>query len=73
MKFAVELAEDIMAMADEIVALRAEVHELREYRRKYDESVQQSIDHNQQMIGGLFAIAMTPGVMDALAKANQND
>lgn len=68
---AVRLAREVLDMHHELQELRAEVAELREYRQKYIEELDRSINHSNQMIGGLLSLAMKPGVLDAIGKANE--
>lgn len=62
----VEFARQILEMHEEVLWLRGEVAELREYRDKYTEELNRSISHSRDMLGGILQIAMTPGVMDAI-------
>lgn len=68
---AVQMAEEVLAMHDELQRLRAENAELLEYREKYIEELHSGIAHSQHMIGGLLQLAMKPGVLDAVAAANE--
>lgn len=70
MKIASQLARDILAMEDEIDFLRGEVARLEGYRQKYEDLLACSVSYSERMIGGLLAVAMTPGVMDAIGKHN---
>ena len=67
----VQMAEEVLCMHGEILRLRAEVEELREYRKKYSDELIVGIEHGQHMMGGLLKIALTEGVMDSLRKANE--
>ena len=68
---AVQMAEEVLNMHHELERLREECAELREYRDKYLAELDNSIAHNQHMIGGLLELAMTPGVLDAVVAANK--
>lgn len=50
--------------------LEEEVEDLREYRQKYMDLLDADIAHGQHMMGGLLELALTPGVLDAVGKAN---
>lgn len=52
--------------------LAREVEELREYRQKYVDELNRGINHGRHMIGSMLELAMKPGVLDAVAKANAN-
>ena len=53
---AVRVAEDVLAMNSELKALRCEVEKLREYRDKYNDLLDQTLDHNQHMAGSLLTL-----------------
>jgi len=55
---AVDLAYEIVSMDNELMRLRAENEELREYREKYIALLNESIAHGQHMVGGLLQLAM---------------
>jgi len=58
-------------MDDELCYLRMENARLRKYEDMYNELLMQGIQHGQKMMGGLLEIAMTPGVLPAIAKHNE--
>ena len=68
---AVQMADEVLDMHHELVRLRAEVEELREYRKKYAELLNADIAHGRRMMCGLLELAMTPGVLGAVATANE--
>ena len=68
---AVQMAEEVLGMHDELERLRAENAELREYRKKYLAELDAGIAHGQHMMCGLLELAMKPGVLDAVAAANE--
>lgn len=68
---AVQMAEEVLHMHHELERLREECAELREYRDKYIEEMNRGIAHSKHMIGGLLKLAMKPGVLDAVAAANE--
>lgn len=67
----VDFAHQILDMQRENEALRMENKELRKYQKDYLDLLNRDIEHNKHMVGGLLALAMTPGVMEACAKANE--
>ena len=69
--FAVQVANDILDMADEIHRLRDENAELRDYKQQYIELLNESIAHGQTMMLGFLDLSMKPGVMDAIAQSNE--
>lgn len=52
--------------------LASEVKELREYRQKYAELLQDSINSGHVVMRGMLELALKPGVMEAVAKANES-
>lgn len=66
MSIATKLARDILDKDEEIAYLRHRLARLEGVQEKYDAMLNESIAHSQHMIGGLFKIAMTPGVLDRL-------
>lgn len=66
MSIATKIARDILDKDAEIEFLRSRLARLEGVQEKYDELLNESISHSQHMIGGLFKIAMTPGVLDKL-------
>lgn len=69
MRVAVEIARDILDMQSELQFLRAEVARLEEFEQKYHELLNQSVQHEEQMMGGWLQLLMKPGVCEALAGA----
>jgi hypothetical protein len=68
---AVQMAVDVLDMQHELERLREENEELRQYRKKYIELLDADIAHGQHMMGGLLELALKPGVLDAVAAANE--
>ncbi len=68
---AVQMAADVLDMHHELERLREENEELRQYRKKYIELLDADIAHGRHMVGGLLGLAMKPGVLDAVAAANE--
>jgi hypothetical protein len=66
----VDFAYEIVAMHNRLQRLEAENKDLLKYRKLYIEELDRGIKHSGEMIGGLLKIATTPGVMEAVAKAN---
>jgi uncharacterized membrane protein len=67
---AVQMAEEVMNMHHELQRLREENAELREYRDKYMQELDNSIAHSHHMMGGLLQLALKPGALDAIAASN---
>jgi len=67
---AVQIAYETVAIHKELVRLRGEVEELIEYKQKYFDLLDESINHSGSMIGGMLKLAMVPGVLEACSKAN---
>jgi hypothetical protein len=55
---AVAAARGVLSMQAELEQLRRENAILREYKRKYDKLLGQSLEHSQQMVGGLLAVGL---------------
>jgi ferric-dicitrate binding protein FerR (iron transport regulator) len=68
---AVQMAADVLNMHHELKRLREENEELRQYRKKYIELLDADIAHGRHMVGGLLELAIKPGVLDAVAVANE--
>lgn len=66
----VDFAYQIIEMDRQRQRLEDENAELREYRQKYIDLLHSSIGHSGHMLSGMLQLAMKPGVMDAIAKAN---
>ena len=67
----VDFAHQILAMDRKLQEQEHELQILREYRQKYMDLLNSSIDHSKHMTAGLLKLAMTPGVMEACAQANK--
>jgi len=67
-----EIAAELNDLLYERDRLADQVDELREYKKKYSDLLDSSISHGRAMMGGLLAVAMTPGVLPAIAKANES-
>ena len=68
---AVQMAEEVITMHHELERLREENEELRQYRKKYVELLDSDIAHGRHMMGSMLELAMKPGVLDAVAAANE--
>ena len=64
----VDFARQIIAMQDKIADLQWENERLRKYERDYNELLNESLTHNQRMVGNMLSVLMTPGVTEAFAK-----
>lgn len=69
-RWAVQMATEVLDMHRELERLRAECEELREYRDRYIQELNNGIAHNEHMLCGFLELAMKPGVMEAV-KAEQ--
>lgn len=58
---AVDMAYEIVDMHRLIQKLSDEVEDLREYKQKYFDLLNGSIEHGEKMIGGLLTLAMKIG------------
>jgi hypothetical protein len=67
----VDFAYQIIDMQRRIEHLEAENENLRHYRKEYMDLLDRDIKHGKEMMGGLLDLCMTPGVMEACAKANE--
>jgi hypothetical protein len=70
--YAVQVAEETLAMHDELMRLRDENEELREYRRKYLDLLNDNTRHSEHMMASMLKLALTPGVIEA-CQANQKE
>lgn len=61
----VDMAYQIIDMHEKIAGLEMELYRLRGYEEKYHELLSSSMDHSQHMIGSIFKLALTPGVLEA--------
>lgn len=66
----VDFAHQVLDMHDRVQQLEAENAELREYRQRYVDELHRGIAHSGHMLTGMLELAMKPGVMDAIKKAN---
>lgn len=55
-----QFAREILSMEEELYELRIENEELREYKRKYSELLDESIAHSKHMTVGMLSLAMKP-------------
>lgn len=62
----VDFAYQIIEMNRKIIDLEIENKRLRGYEEKYHELLDQSLSHNEAMLGNIFKICTTPGVVPAL-------
>jgi hypothetical protein len=69
----VDFARQIIIMQETLDQQKEELKELRDYRKKYMDLLDQSISHGREMMGGILQLAMTEGVMEAIGKANQEE
>lgn len=72
MKTVVHFAQEVLQMQERIDFLESEVMELRGYRDKYFELLDSSTAHSTHMMGNLLALALKPGVLDALDAAGKS-
>ena len=70
---AFKVARGVIEMQQELQHLRDENAELVKYRDKYLALLQSNIDTSRETIGSVLAIAMKPGVLDAISKANKDE
>jgi hypothetical protein len=66
MKFATQLANDILGMQERIESLEHEVTRLMGYEEKYNALLNDSLAHSEKMVGGMLGLLMKPGVVDAI-------
>jgi hypothetical protein len=69
----VQMAREILDMYDAIEYLNLEVKELREYKKKYFELLNESIKHGEDMSVNMLKLFLTPGVVECCSKANNQD
>ena len=69
MKSVVRFAEEILAMDNEIQRLQQENAHLREIKKKYEDMVENSIFHSQEMMNNTLGLLLRPGVAAALEKS----
>jgi chemotaxis regulatin CheY-phosphate phosphatase CheZ len=67
------MALDIIELTDAFYEQEIELQELREYKRKYAELLDDSIKHSNKVMGGMLDVLLTPGVGEALAGAMIED
>lgn len=68
----VQLAHQVLKMADTIERQAAELEELRVYRQKYIDEMQAGIAHGEKMMCGIVDLVMRPGVSEALAASSEH-
>jgi hypothetical protein len=61
----VGFAYQILEMQDKIIDLEIENNRLRKYEADYNELLNSSLNHNAAMMGNIFNLCMTPGVVEA--------
>lgn len=66
----VQMANEVLDMHHELRRLRVVEADYEKLKRDHHELLMGSINHGNRMIGGLFALAMKPGVLEAIGKAN---
>lgn len=64
----VDMAYQIIDMHEELAELRAENTRLRGYKKKYDDLLNESVQHGEQMMRNTLDMLVTPGVCEALAE-----
>ncbi len=57
----IPFARDILAMRAEIIALRNEVEDLREYKEKYFDLLDSSINHGREMSSQVLTLLLNKG------------
>ena len=62
----VNFAYQILEMQARIQELESENAKLRNYRERYNDLLNSSVEHNQHMMLNLLNVAMTPGVVEAM-------
>ena len=65
-----DFADELHSILRQNARLKDEVEELREYRQKYIDLLNETSAHSSHMMGGLLALAMKPGVLEACGKSN---
>lgn len=68
----VRMAHTILDMDDELEILGREILRLSVVEKKYNDLLNSSIAHGQKMMVNLLDVAMTPGVLEAMDKANKS-
>lgn len=63
---AVSMAKDILWIHRRIKELEAEVEDLRQYKKRYDDTIQADLKHGHAMMGNILGLPLTPGVSEAL-------
>lgn len=63
---AVTLAKAILSMNSKLIRQSIELEELRDYKKKYDELLNQSLHHSEAMAFNQLKMLMAPGVVDAI-------
>ena len=73
MNSAVMFAEDIMQMQYELESLRYEVEELREYKQKYNDLLNSSIKHGNEMSKQVLELLLNGGKFNVNRTNMNND
>lgn len=60
MKLAVQLANEVLDMHDEIQRLRADVAHYKEYEQKYQDLLTDGIHHGEQMMSSVLSALINP-------------
>ncbi len=58
---AYEVAAQVMALIGEVDRLRDENEKLKEYKRKYAELLDSSLNHGREMVGNMLQVCMALG------------
>ena len=61
-------AYGVLEMEAELLAAHRELYRLRDIDEKYNELLNASLAHSQEMMGGVLALCLVPGVGEALGK-----
>ena len=61
-------ANEVLDMFNEVQHLRRENEELKDYRQKYVDLLNGTIEHNKQMVAGLLGVAVRMDTLEAQAK-----
>lgn len=62
-----KFGQSLVDQADELRWLRAENERLLLVEAKYQELLRSSLQHSEQMMGGLLSLLVKPGIAEALA------
>lgn len=64
----VDFAHQVIEMHNRITALEQENERLRQYKKDYNDVLNESLAHSQAMIGNTLKLFLTPGVVEACQK-----